>query len=164
LFTAGVLATQDYFSLPILIAVVTVAAIAGDSVGYAIGSYSGVHLFTRPDSILFKKRYVEETHSYFTKYGPYTVIIARFIPVVRTFAPVMAGVGKMKYSTFLIYNCIGGALWAAGITVAGFWLGNTIPNIDKYLLPVIGLIIIVSIIPPTVQWFRHKKPLTHDPQ
>ncbi|MDB5224447.1 MAG: rane protein [Candidatus Adlerbacteria bacterium] len=156
LFTAGILASQGLMNIWLLVPLVIAAAIIGDSVGYWFGNYIGPKLFTRQDSLLFKQKYVTETHRYFEKYGPYTIIIARFIPIVRTFAPVLAGVGNMNYSTFLIYNIIGGALWGTGVTLAGFWLGNTIPNIDHYLLPIIGLIVLISILPPLWQWYRRR--------
>jgi membrane-associated protein len=147
LFTAGLLASQHYFSIWYLVLLVSIAAILGDSVGYWFGAKVGPHLFTREDSLFFKKRYIEETHAYFERFGASTIILARFVPIVRTFAPILAGVGRMRYSLFLRYNIVGGVLWGAGVTLGGYYLGRLIPNVDRYLLPIILLIIVVSALP-----------------
>ncbi len=154
LFSVGLLASQGSFDIKILVPLVVVAAILGDSVGYWFGAKVGPKLFEKEDSRIFKKKYLEETKSYFDKYGPMTIILARFIPAVRTFAPILAGVGKMKYSMFLRYNIVGGILWGAGVTLLGYFLGSTIPGIDKYLYPIITLIIVVSALPVAFQWLK----------
>lgn len=156
LFTAGFLASQGFFNINMLVAGCFIAAVAGDSVGYFIGHKWGRRLFHRKDSFLFHKDHLMRAENFYEKYGGKTIILARFVPVVRTFAPVVAGIGKMKYTTFLAYNLIGGFLWAACIPYAGYFLGRSIPDIDKVLLPVIGLIILISVAPTLVEIFKHE--------
>jgi len=156
LFTAGFLASQGYFSVALLIILSFIAAVTGDSVGYAFGKNIGPKLFKREDSLLFKKDNIKKAQSYYDKYGVKTIILARFIPIVRTFAPIVAGIGTMKYSTFLTYNIIGGLIWTAGVSLAGFFLGSLIPNVDKYLLPIILLIIFISALPPIIEILKSR--------
>ncbi|MDQ5955400.1 MAG: rane-associated protein [Patescibacteria group bacterium] len=156
LFAAGLLAAQGTLNIWILVPLIVVCAIAGDQVGYWFGGHVGPALFTRPDSFLFKKKRLEETHAYFEKYGAITIVLARFIPAVRTFAPILAGVGGMRYSTFIRYNIIGGVLWGAGITLLGYYLGSIIPDVEKYVVPIIILIIMVSALPPFLHWWRNR--------
>jgi len=164
LFTAGFLASQkiastnqNYLNLWILIGVTFAGAVIGDSVGYSFGHRIGRRIFTKPDSKLFKKENLEKAEKFYEKYGVKTIILARFVPIVRTFAPIVAGVGKMNYKTFFSFNVIGGALWAILIPVAGYYLGRLIPNVDKYLLPIVAAIIIVSAIPTLVEIIRERK-------
>jgi membrane-associated protein len=147
LFTAGLLAAEGIFDLPIILLGCFVAAVAGDQVGYAFGRRVGPALFRKPDSRFFHRRNVERASSFFATHGPKTVVLARFIPVVRTFTPVVAGVGHMHYRTFVTYNILGGLLWAVGITTLGYVLGESIPDIDRYLIPGVLLIIAVSFVP-----------------
>lgn len=147
LFTAGLLAAQGVLSLPAVLALCFVAAVVGDQVGYVIGSRAGPALFKRPDSRLFRQSHVDKARAYFERYGPKTVVMARFIPVVRTFAPVMAGVGQMRYRVFVLFNVLGGLLWAVGVTVLGYLIGEAVPDIDRYLLPIVGLIVLLSLLP-----------------
>ena len=154
LFTAGLLASQGKLSLPVILVGCFVAAVAGDQVGYAFGHRVGPALFRRPDSRLFKHENVERAQSYFERYGAKTIVLARFVPIVRTFAPIVAGVGRMSYRTFVSFNVIGGLLWAVGVTLLGYVLGETIPDIDKYLLPAIAVIIALSLVPVAVELFR----------
>ena len=147
LFTAGFLASQGFFDIKILIAGCFVAAIAGDSIGYLIGAKLGPKIFSKDDSIFFHKKHLERAQGFYDKHGGKTIILARFIPVIRAFAPVVAGVGKMDYKKFLIFNLVGGVLWAIGVTLAGYYLGSLIPDVDRYLLPIVGLIVIASILP-----------------
>ncbi len=147
LFTAGILASQHFFDIRILIPLLFVSAVAGDSVGYSFGYRVGPRLFQRPNSKLFKKEHLVKASAFFEKYGKKTIIIARFIPVVRTFAPILAGAAKMHYRTFLFYNVIGALLWAVGLTLLGYYLGKVVPNIDTYLLPILAVIILASIAP-----------------
>ena len=148
IFPLGLLASQGHLSLPLLILISAIGAIGGDSLGYLIGRRFGPALFQKGDSILFKQEYVQKAHEYFDRYGKLTVIIARFVPIVRTFVPTVAGVARMDYKTFLAFNVIGGSLWAASLLLLGYYLGKVIPNIDRYLLPIIGLIIVASLIAP----------------
>ena len=159
LFTAGLLASQDKFGLhlPVLLVGCFVAAVLGDQVGYLFGKRVGPSLFRRENSRLFKQEYVQRTKVFFDQHGPKTIVLARFVPVVRTFAPILAGVGEMPYRTFVRFNVIGGFLWAVGVTTAGYVLGQAIPSIDRYLLPIIGLIVLLSVLPPFLEWRKHRK-------
>lgn len=147
LFTAGFLASQDFFDIKILALGCFIAAVAGDSTGYWIGHKMGRKLFRKEDSLLFHKDHLVKAEEFYKKHGGKTIVISRFLPFIRTFAPVVAGIGAMKYSTFLFYNLLGGFLWAVGLTYAGYTLGSIIPDVDKYLLPAIGLIVFVSTAP-----------------
>jgi membrane-associated protein len=147
LFTAGLLASRGVLYFPVIAVGCALAAIAGDQVGYVIGRKAGPALFKRPDSRLFHKKNVDRARVYFEKNGPRTIILARFIPVIRTFAPVVAGVGQMDYRKFVTYNVVGGILWGSGVTTAGYILGESIPDIDRWLLPIIGVIVMVSFVP-----------------
>lgn len=157
LFTAGFLASQGFLDIKILAVGCFIAAVTGDSVGYYIGHKFGRRLFQKEDSILFHKDHLVKAEKFYQKHGGKTIIIARFMPFIRTFAPIIAGIGKMRYSTFLFYNFFGGLLWAVGVTVSGYFLGKLIPDVDKYLLPVIGLIILVSVAPPLYHMLNSSK-------
>jgi membrane-associated protein len=155
LFTAGLLSSQDKLApFPVVLAGVFAAAVVGDQVGYLFGRRVGPALFRRPNSRLFKQEYVEKAQNYFEEHGSKTIVLARFVPVVRTFAPIVAGVGRMEYRTFVSFNVLGALLWAVGVTSLGYILGESIPSIDKYLLPVIAVIILASLLP--VAWELHK--------
>lgn len=147
LFTAGFLASQGYLDIKVLIAGCFFFAVLGDTVGYYIGKTLGPKVFTRENSIFFHKKHLDRAQKFYDKHGGKTIILARFVPVIRAFAPVVAGAGKMDYKRFVTFNLIGGVLWAIGVTFAGFYLGSMTPNVDKYLLPIVGLIIIASILP-----------------
>lgn len=147
LFTAGFLASQGVFDIYILATIIFVAAVVGDNVGYWFGKKAGPRVFRKKDSLVFSKANVERSQKFYLKHGGKTIILARFIPVVRTFAPVIAGVGNMEYKKFLIYNLVGGVIWGIGVTVLGYLLGSSIPDIDKYLIPIAVLIILFSIAP-----------------
>jgi len=157
LFTAGLLASQGYINFWILSVGCVLASIAGDSVGYGFGFKIGPKIFTREDSRFFKKAYIERTKIFYEKHGKKTIILARFIPIVRTFAPILAGVGTMPYKTFLSYNIIGGFGWSLGLLALGYGLGKIVPNIDHYLLPIILVIIIVSMIPNLVEYAKTRR-------
>jgi len=164
LFTAGFLASQkisgtnqNYLNLWILIGVTFAGAVIGDSVGYSFGHRIGRRIFTKPDSRFFKRENLEKAENFYEKYGVKTIILARFLPIIRTFAPIVAGVGKMHYKTFLSFNIIGGALWSLIVPIAGFYLGRLIPNVDKYMIPVVVAIVIVSAIPAIVEFIRGRK-------
>ncbi len=157
LFTAGLFAAKGTLDIYLLVPILAVAAILGDQCGYWFGNKVGPRIFTREDSLLFKKKYLIETQHYFEKYGAYTVIAARFIPIVRTFTPILAGVGRMRYAQFLRFNIISGILWSAGVTLLGYLLGTIVPNIDKYLLPIILGILAVSVAPVAWQWLRSRR-------
>lgn len=156
LFTAGFLASQGILEIHLLAAVCFIAAVAGDSFGYAIGKRMGPRLLKRPDGKIFKKKYLAQAEAYYEVHGKKTIIIARFTPIVRTFAPIVAGIGNMHYRTFLSYNIIGGALWTLGLTYAGFYLGQAVPGVEKYLEPVILLVISVSLLPAFYHFFKEQ--------
>lgn len=157
LFTAGLLASQGKFDIVILSIICFIAAVTGDSVGYAFGKRVGKRLFNREDSLFFHKDNLEKAKSFYEKHGKKTIILARFMPVIRTFAPIVAGIGDMHYSTFLSFNVIGGFLWGVGMTVLGYFLGKSIPNIDHYLLPIVALIIVVSVLPSAMHLLKDPK-------
>ncbi len=157
LFTAGFLASQDFFSIYLLIAVTFAAAVLGDSFGYAFGKKGGPLIFRRDDSLIFNRHYIERAKVFYERHGGKTIILARFLPFVRTFAPILAGVGGMRYPAFLLYNVLGAALWAAGLALAGFFLGRAMPDVDRYLLPIILAIILFSSSPLLLHFFRNKE-------
>lgn len=157
LFTAGFLASQDIISIWWLLILCFIAAVAGDSVGYSFGRKTGPMIFSKEDSFFFQKKHVERAHAFYEKHGKKTIIFARFIPIVRTFAPIVAGVGQMEYKTFIKYNIVGGLIWTAGMLGLGYLLGNNIPNAEHYLTPIILAIIFISFIPPFIEFIKHKK-------
>lgn len=157
LFTAGFLASQGFFNLPLLILLTTSAAITGDSVGYWFGKKIGPYIFTRPDSFWFSQKRVHQAKKFFDTYGSKSIILARFIPAVRTFTPILAGVAGMHYKKFLTYNVIGGVLWGSGLPILGYILGTRIPNPDKFIIPIVLGIIILSFIPIVWEWLKSKK-------
>ena len=144
LFTAGLLASQGSLNLAVILIGAFAAAVVGNQVGYLIGARTGATLF-KPGSRLFKEEYVERARQYFDQYGSKTIVLARFVPAVRTFAPILAGVGSMRYRTFVMFNLIGALLWAVGVTMLGYALGESVPNIDRYLLPIILVIGALSV-------------------
>lgn len=157
LFTAGLLASQDLLPFWPLAIGTFIAAVVGDTVGYWFGKKTGPALFAREDSRFFKKKYVEQAQVFYEKHGKKTIILARFMPIVRTFAPIVAGVANMNYRVFISYNIIGGFIWAFGLTIGGYFLGTVIPSADKYLLPIIILIVATSFIPGIVHMARERK-------
>lgn len=158
LFTAGFLASQGYFNILALALLCFIAAVLGDNFGYVFGRKVGPSIFKREDSLLFNKKHLLYASEFYQKHGKKTIVLARFMPFVRTFAPILAGVGNMHYGTFLFYNIIGGLLWAVGLTLLGYFLGNAIPDVDKYLLPIIGGIVFVSVLPGVIHflWERSR--------
>jgi membrane-associated protein len=157
LFTAGLLASQGLFNYYVLAIIFAAAAITGDSVGYWFGKKIGPKIFNREDSFFFHKAHIERTHNFYEKYGNKTIVLARFVPIVRTFAPILAGVGEMNYKTFLKFNVIGGLIWGVGISFLGYYLGSKIPGIEDYLTPIIIAIIITSFIPIIFEYLKAKK-------
>ncbi len=159
LFPAGFLAFTGFFSLPALMLVCGVAAILGDSVGYTFGRRVGRRLFLREDSTFFKKKHLEAAEAFYEKHGGKTIVLARFIPIVRTFAPIVAGISEMHYRRFVSFNIIGGLLWACGVTLAGYLLGSVIPteDVDKYLLPIIVLLVVIPGLPSLIHVLRDEE-------
>jgi membrane-associated protein len=154
LFTAGFLASQGFLNIWILAVGCFICAVLGDSVGYAFGHKVGKRIFHRQDSIFFHKDNLLRAKTFYERHGKKTIILARFMPIVRTFAPIVAGVGDMHYPTFLSYNIIGGALWAIGVSLAGYWLGMMIPDVDQYLLPIVLVIVVASVAPSAIHVLR----------
>ena len=158
LFTAGLLVAEGTFDIPLWVLLVTVplAAIAGDQVGYTIGRQAGPRVFNRPDSRLFQQEFVDKAYGYFERYGPRTIVLARFVPIVRTFAPVVAGVSRMHYRTFLTYNVVGGVLWGAGVSALGYFLGQVAfvrSNVEIIILAIVGL----SVLPILFELLRARR-------
>lgn len=158
LITAGLLASRGVFDIKILLVLITVAAILGDSAGYWFGKKTGKRIFKKEDSILFHKDHILKAKAFYEKHGGKTIILARFFPLIRTFAPIVAGVAEMSYKNFVTYNVVGGILWACGFTLLGFFLGNVIPDIDKYLLLILAIVIGISVAPTAIHlWKNHRK-------
>lgn len=157
LFTAGLFAAKGDLNIVWICLGCFVAAVLGDQVGYWFGAKVGKTLYSRKDSFFFRHEHIEKTKAFYAKHGKSTIILARFAPIVRTFAPIVAGVAEMDYGTFLRYNIIGGLLWAIGIPLLGYWLGNVIPNIDAYLLPILVVIVVISLIPAALHLIPKKQ-------
>jgi membrane-associated protein len=157
LFIAGLLAAGGFLAFGPLVLIVVGAAILGDSVGYWFGVKMGSTLFQRKDSRFFKQEYVTRTQKFFENYGGRAIVLARFVPIVRTIAPILAGVGTMSYKKFLRYNILGGSLWGAGMVSLGYFLGSIIPDSEKYVLPLSLIIIVLSFLPILINHFRTKK-------
>ncbi|RZB17965.1 hypothetical protein StrepF001_19515 [Streptomyces sp. F001] len=155
LFTAGLLITSNQLDFPLWAAIVLIciAAILGDQAGYMFGKKVGPSLFTRPDSRLFKQENVTKAHEFFEKYGPKSLVLARFVPIVRTFTPIIAGVSGMRYRSFVIFNVLGGILWGAGVTLLGAWLGN-IDFVKSNIEAILILIVLVSVLPIIIEFWR----------
>ncbi len=165
LFVVGLLIAQGSIPVPIGLAVLilSVAAILGNMTGYWIGAKAGPPLFNKPDSRFFKKEYVDKTHEFFEKYGPRAIILARFVPIVRTFITAIAGVAAMNYRKFVIYSAIGGILWAAGVTLAGYFLG-TIPFVQNNLEIILLAVVAVSVIPIVIEVIRSRREAAQEPE
>ncbi|WP_459740003.1 DedA family protein [Streptomyces sp. E-15] len=155
LFTCGLLITSHRLDFPLwgAVGLICLAAVLGDQAGYMFGKKVGPSLFNRPDSRLFKQENVTKAHEFFEKYGPKSLVLARFVPVVRTFTPIIAGVSGMKYRSFLVFNVIGGVLWGAGVTLLGSWLGN-IEFVTKNIEAILILIVLVSVVPIAIEFLR----------
>src|SRR3989337_1905997 len=147
LFTAGFLASQGFFNISVLVPLIVIAAIGGDQAGYWMGGYLGRWLMKRQDSAFFSKRHLEKANSFYVRHGGKALILARFLPAVRTFVPIVAGMAKMEYKKFITFNVVGGFRWGIGMTSAGYYLGRLIPDVDKYLLPIVLGIIFLSVLP-----------------
>ncbi len=160
LITVGLLASQGIFDIAILVPALAIAAIAGDSVGYWTGHKWGKKLFRKESSVFFHKKNLIKAQKFYEKHGGKTIVLARFLPFIRTFAPIVAGIADMKYRSFLFYNIIGGLLWAVGITLLGYYLGSIIPDIELYLLPIIVVVVVASVLPAAIHMWRdpeHRK-------
>jgi membrane-associated protein len=166
LITAGLVAGSGGLDIWWLNVLLILAAIAGDSVGYSIGFRTGPRIFTRENSLLFNRRHLVRTREFYERYGGKTIVLARFIPILRTFAPVVAGVGQMAYRRFLFFNVFGGIGWVASLTWAGYLLGRTVPNIDQHVHLVVIIVIVLSVLPivgEIIKARRRKRPRLASP-
>jgi membrane-associated protein len=157
LITAGLFAARGDFKFASLILALIPAAIIGNATGYFIGHRTGMALYQRPDSFLFRREHLKMTHDYYVKHGGKTIVIAQFIPILRTFAPVVAGVAEMGYRQFATYNIVGAILWVGSMTTAGYLLGNLVPNIEKRIHYVVAVVIAVSLVPPVIAFVKRRR-------
>jgi len=156
LVTAGIFAARGDLDLVTLNASLSLAAIAGDSVGYGIGVRTGPKIFTREDSLFFNRKHLISAKEFYERHGGFTIFIARFMPIIRTFAPVVAGVGAMQYRKFIAYNVFGGIFWVLSMTLAGYFLGTLVPNIQERIHLVIAVVIVLSLLPAIIKFFSER--------
>jgi membrane-associated protein len=156
LITAGLFAARGDFDYAMLLLALIPAAIIGNATGYYIGHRTGMRLYSRPDSLLFRREHLRMTREYYEKHGGKTIILAQFIPILRTFAPVVAGVGEMGYRQFATYNVVGAILWVGSMLTAGYLLGNAIPNIESRIHYVVAVVIFISLLPPGIALLKQR--------
>jgi membrane-associated protein len=156
LFVAGAFAALGSLNLVWVLVLLSVAAILGDTINYWVGNYIGPKVFQMQNSRIFRKEYLDRTHQFYEKYGPITIVIGRFVPIIRTFAPFLAGVGSMTYGKFLTYNVVGGIFWIFSFTLGGYFFGN-LPFVKNNFTLVIFAIIIISVLPTVIEYFRQRK-------
>ncbi|MBI4239507.1 VTT domain-containing protein [Candidatus Uhrbacteria bacterium] len=156
LFTAGFFASQHLLDIRLLLLCLFIASVIGNMVGYAFGKRVGPKLFSREDSLFFHKNHLEKTRVFFEKHGNKAIFFARFFPIMRTFTPIFAGIARMNYRSFVLYTLLGGFVWTWGLTLLGYVLGNVIPDIDRYLLPIIAGIVAISLLPGIIHILRGK--------
>ncbi|HET7302585.1 MAG TPA: VTT domain-containing protein [Candidatus Saccharimonadales bacterium] len=157
LFTAGFFAAQGSLPLAGVLLVIAIGAVLGDNVGYTIGRKTGPKMFTKKDGLVFRRDHILRAEEFYEKHGGKTLIFARFIPVVRTFAPMVAGIGKMPRKRFMAYNVVGAVIWTLVITLLGYGLGNAIPSVDKYIMPALGLAMAITFGPTIIHLLRDKR-------
>lgn len=157
LFSAGILAAGGRFNIAVLAAAVIAAAIVGDNVGYSIGKKLGPKLFTKKDGVLFRHEYVARSEKFFASHGGKTVTLARFVPIVRTFTPMIAGAGNMPRNKFMAYNIVGGIVWGGGLTLLGYFLGSKIPNVEHYIQPIMVIAILITFGPTLYHLLKDNK-------
>lgn len=144
LLSAGVLAAQGQFPIELTVAAIALAAVLGDNTGYLLGRTMGRRLFKKKDGIIFRQEYVQRAEKFYEKHGAKTLLIAHYVPIVRSFAPLVAGVGKMNRAQFFMYDLIGASSWAVIVTMLGYWFGSRIPNLDSYIMPVVLAVMVLS--------------------
>jgi membrane-associated protein len=154
LVSAGIFAAAGHLNLWWLLLLASLCAIVGDQVGYLIGRKAGHALYRREDSLIFRKRHLERAHEFYEKYGAKTIVIARFVPIIRTFAPAVAGAANMNYRRFVTYNVLGGILWVWSTLLGGFWLGSVVPDINRHIHVVIAVVVFLSILPAIIEALR----------
>lgn len=157
LLSAGIFAAQGKLPLATTILVIALAAIAGDNIGYFIGKRYGRQLFRKPDSVLFRHEYVNKAELFYARFGNKAMLLAHFVPVVRTFAPAVAGIAKMNYPRFVVFDAIGDTAWAIIVTLVGYWFGTKIPNIDHYILLAVGGVMVITLGPAIYHLHRATK-------
>jgi len=162
LVTAGLLAARGYLNVYALAPVLTVAAICGNSVGYFIGRATGPRIFNRENSLFFNKKHAIRAHEFYEKYGRKTIVLAQFMPIIRTFAPVVAGVGGMKFRTFITFNIMGAVLWIWSMVAIGYFLGSYIPGIDQHIEIVVVIVVFISLLPGLISWYRGRRAKRYD--
>jgi membrane-associated protein len=158
LLTAGLLASQGKLDIGILLVILSVAAILGDNVGYWFGKKTGSRIFSRDESLLFRRKNLLAAQAFYERHGGKTIVLARFMPFIRTFAPIVAGAVEMPFRRFFTFNLVGALLWAVGVTLAGYYLGQTLPDIDRYFLVVVGAVILVSALPAALHIVKEYGP------
>lgn len=164
LVTAGLFAARGYLNVYALAPVLTLAAISGNSLGYFIGHATGPRIFKRENSLFFNKKHAIRAHEFYEKYGKKTIVLAQFMPVIRTFAPVTAGVAGMRFTTFIAYNIFGAVLWIWGMLGIGYFLGNYIPGIDQHIEIVIVIVVFISILPGIISGIRSRRKKRYSPE
>ncbi|MBI4210483.1 MAG: VTT domain-containing protein [Candidatus Diapherotrites archaeon] len=157
LFTAGLMASQGLFDVKIVLVGVAVSAILGDQVGYWMGSKFGRGFFNRPDSIFFNPRHIEDAEAFYARHGKKTIVLARFVPAVRTFAPIVAGMAHMDYRTFVSYNVLGGVLWSVVFVLAGYFLGRAFPESGNLIAYIVIAIVLVTTVPIVMEFLKRLK-------
>jgi membrane-associated protein len=157
LVTAGLLASQGFLNVVWMGVILSIAAIAGDTVGYAIGRATGPRIFTRQDSLLFNKKHLIRAHEFYEKHGGKTIVLARFMPIIRTFAPLVAGVAEMRYRDFVFYNVFGGIFWVWSMLLTGYLLGSKVPGIENHIEVVIIVVIFLSILPGIIGFLKQRR-------
>jgi membrane-associated protein len=157
LVTAGVFAAAGHLRLATLLTLVPLAVFVGDQVGYWVGNRAGHALYRREDSLFFKKKHLQRAHEFYEKYGGKTIVLARFVPIVRTFAPPVAGAADMRYRRYVSFSAGGALLWVWSMVLTGFWLGRAVPNIDRNIHYVIAVVVFLSILPAVVETLRHRR-------
>jgi len=157
LVTAGLLAARGYLDVYALVPVLTAAAICGNSVGYFIGHATGPRIFNRENSLFFNKKHAIRAHEFYEKYGRKTIVLAQFMPIIRTFAPVIAGVGGMRFRQFIAFNILGACFWIWSMLGIGYFLGNTIPGIDQHIEIVVIIVVFISILPGIISAYRARR-------
>jgi membrane-associated protein len=162
LVTAGLLAARGYLNIYTLVPALTLAAICGNSVGYSIGRATGPRIFNRENSLFFNKKHAIRAHEFYEKHGRKTIVLAQFMPIIRTFAPVVAGVGGMKYRTFIAFNIIGAVSWIWSMLAIGYFLGSYIPGIDQHITIVVAVVVFISLLPGLISWYRGRRAKPYD--
>lgn len=157
LFSAGILAASGTLSIVEVVIIVAIAAILGDNVGYHIGRHFGRRLFAKADSFIFRKEYIDRAEQFYKKYGSKTMLLAHFVPVVRTFVPVTAGAGNMELRKYMLYDAIGDTAWAVAVPLAGYFIGSRIPGIENFIDPILIMIVVVSLVPTIYHLVRDPK-------